>query len=132
MAFEHIYDTCMRATNNDEHYCKQILNELDRLALERMVKYRDERGIEHVIVLPTGDEPLVEIRAERDRSLDVKIKGGNYAAFIKYAYDGQIKPVYAMLSTPQHVYTLNIYMSSMDIQREIFARRRGYRRGYGR
>jgi hypothetical protein len=128
MAFEHMYDMCMRATNNDEHYCKQILNELNRLARERMVRYRDERGIEHVVVLPTDDEPLVEIKAERDKSLDVKVKGGNYVAFVKYIYDGQIRPVYAMLSTPQHVYTLNIYMSSKDIQREIFARKRGYGR----
>jgi hypothetical protein len=128
MAFEHVYDVCIRATNNDEHYCKQILNELDRLAHERMVKYRDERGIEHVVVLPTDDEPLVEIRGEQDKSLDIKVKGKNYVAFVRYIYDGQIKPVYAMLSTPQHVYALNIYMSSKDIQREIYARRRGYGR----
>jgi hypothetical protein len=128
MAFNHVYDMCMHATNKDEHYCKQILNELDRLARERMVRYRDERGIEHVIVLPADDEPLVEVRGEQDKSLSVKVKGENYVVYVKYVYDGQIRTTYAMLSTPQHVYMLNMYMSSKDIQREIFARRRWYGR----
>jgi hypothetical protein len=116
----------MHATGNDERYCGQILNELNKLARERMVVYRDERGIRHVVVLPIDDEPLVEIRGGQDKSLNVKISGKNYVAFIKYVYDGQFKPVRAGLSTPQHVYALNIYMSSEDIQKEIYARRRGY------
>jgi hypothetical protein len=116
----------MLATGDDEHYCKQILNELNRLARERIVKYKDKFGIEHVVVLPYDDEPLVEIRGGLDMSLDVKINGENYVAFIKYAYDGQIKPVRVGLATPQHAYTLNIYMSSEEIQREIYGRRRRY------
>jgi len=126
--FKQLYNACMRATNNDEHYCRQIYNELYRLARERIVKYKDDRGIEHVIVLSPDDEPLVEIRGNEDRSLSIGIKGENYVVFIRYVYDGQIKPVYATLSTPQHVYALNIYMPSEDIQKEIYARRRKYER----
>jgi hypothetical protein len=116
----------MRATDNDERYCKQVVDELDRLARERMVAYRDERDIGHVVVLPTGDEPFIEIRGKHDRSLHAMIMGENYVAFIKYAYDGQFKPVYASIVSRQHVYMLNIYMSSREIQKEIYARWGGH------
>ncbi len=125
MVFNQLYDTCMRATQGDEHYCKQVVNTLDRLVREMVVMYRDERGVEQVVVLPANDEHFVEIKAELDRSLNVKVEGEKYAVFIKYAYDGQLKPVRAGLVTRQHVYMLDIYMSPKDVMEEIYARR-GY------
>ncbi len=125
MVFNRLYNTCMRATQGDKQYCKQAVDTLVKLVRKRMVMYKDRHGVRHVVVLPADGEPFVEIGARQDRSLNVSIEGKKHVAFIKYVYDGQFKPVRASLSTRQHVYMLDIYMSPEDVMDEIFAWR-GY------
>jgi len=126
MVFEKAYHTCMYATSGDEHYCRQVADELKRLARERMVVYRDERGVGHMVALPYDDELVVEIHAKHDRSLNVELSNVKYIALIRYVYNGQLKPVYATIVNTQRVYALNVYMPTEEILRNIFAHGGGH------
>jgi hypothetical protein len=116
----------MYATHGDEHYCKQVVNTLDRLSRERVVTYRGERGVQHIVVLPDDDQPVVDIVADKDRNLIVKIKSRRYASLIRYAYDGKFKPVHAVISNLEIANMLNMHVSFEDVLREYLARWRGY------
>jgi len=126
MASDQLYNTCMYATHGDEHYCKQVVNTLDRLSRERVVTYRDEHGVQHIVVLPDDDQPAVDIIADENRNLIVKIKSERYVSMIRYAYDGKFKPVHAVVSNLEIVSMLNMYMSFEDALNELLARWRGY------
>jgi hypothetical protein len=126
MVFKQLYNACMHATGNDEHYCRQVYDELERLARERMIAYRDERGVGHIVVLPTSDDFIVKIHGEHDKSLDIELSNEKYIVSLRYVYNGQLKPVRATIISRQHVYMLNIYLSSKDILREIYARGETY------
>ena len=84
--------------------------------------YRGERGVQHIVVLPDDDEPAVDISAGKDKSLIVKIKSKRYATLIRYVYDGQFKPVHAVVSNLEYVNMLNMHISFTDILNEIFTR----------
>ncbi len=122
MAFEHMYNTCIYATQGDEHYCRQIVNVISKLSRERAVAYRGERGVKHIVMLPGDDEPVVDIVAGKDKSLIVRIKSKRYTAQIRYVYDGELKPAHAVISSFEIVNMLNMHMSFTDILSEIFRR----------
>jgi hypothetical protein len=126
MASDQLYNTCIYATQGDKHYCTQVLNTLSKLSRERAVTYRNERGVQHVVVLPDDDQPIVDIVAGKDRNLIVKIKSKRYAALIRYVYDGQFRPVYAVVSNLEVLNMLNMYVSFEDILNEFLVRWRGY------
>ena len=126
MASDQLYNTCMYATHGDKHYCKQVVNTLDRLSRERVVTYMDKRGVQHVVVLPHDDQPVVDIVADKDRNLIVKIKSRRYASLIRYAYDGKFKPVHAVVSNMEVVNMLNMHVSFEDVLKEFLARWREY------
>ena len=126
MASDQLYNTCMYATHGDEHYCKQVVNTLNRLSRERVVTYVDKRDVRHIVVLPDDDQPVVDIIADKDRNLIVKIKSRRYASMIRYAYDGKFKPVHAVVSNMEVVNMLNMHVSFEDVLKEFLARWRGY------
>jgi len=126
MASDQLYNTCMVATGGDKHYCMQVLNTMSKLSRERAVIYRDERGVQHVVVLPYDDQPVVDIVADKDRNLIVKIKSRRYASMIRYAYDGKFKPVHAVVSNMEVVNMLNMHVSFEEVLKEFLARWREY------
>jgi hypothetical protein len=126
MASDQLYNTCMVATGDDKRYCMQVLNTLSKLSRERAVIYRGKRGVQHIVVLPYDDQPVVDIVADKDRSLIVKIKSMRYASLIRYAYDGKFKPTHAVISNLEIANMLNMHVSFEDVLREYLARRRGY------
>jgi hypothetical protein len=118
----------MYATRGDKHYCKQVLNTLSKLSRERVVIYMDKHGVQHIVVLPDDDQPVVDIMADKNRNLIVKIKSERYASMIRYAYDGKFKPVHAVVSNLEIVNMLNMHMSFKDVLKEYLARWIGYER----
>jgi hypothetical protein len=126
MASEHVYNTCIYATGGDERYCRQVVNALAKLSRERAVAYRGERGVKHIVVLPDDDEPVVDVTAGKDKSLIVRIKSRRYATLIRYVYDGQLRPMHAVVSNLEYVNMINIHMSFKDILNEILMRGEGY------
>jgi hypothetical protein len=116
----------MVATGGDKRYCTQVLNTMSKLSRERAVIYRGKRGVQHIVVLPDDDQPVVDIVADKDRSLIVKIKSRRYASLIRYAYDGEFKPVHAVISNLEIANMLNMHVSFEDVLREYLARWRGY------
>jgi len=120
--FEQVYNTCMSVTDGDRHYCKQIVKTLFKLASERMVMYMDDRGVRHIIVLPDNDTPLVDVHGRKDRGLLIRVKGERYTSLIMYAYDGEFKPVRAVVSTLEYVSMLNTHAPLKEIADEIFMR----------
>ncbi len=126
MAFNQLYDMCMNATLRDEHYCKQVVNAISRLSRERVVAYVGERGVRRVVVLPSNDIPLVDIVADNNRNLIVKIKSERYVAMIKYAYDGELRPTYAVVSNPEIVNMLNMHIPLKDVLNEVLIWRVNY------
>lgn len=126
MTFDQLYNTCIYATQGDKRYCEQILDMLKKLARERLVMYRGERGVRHVVVLPNDDDPVVDVVSGNDKSLVVRIKSKRYATLIRYVYDGQLKPTHAVVSNMEYVNMLNMHLSFAGILNEIFARGREY------
>jgi hypothetical protein len=122
MAFDLLYTTCLNTTHGDEQYCRQVINTLAKLSRERAVMYTGGRGVKHVIVLPNDDNPLVDVIAAPDKSMFIKIKSLRYAAQIRYVYDGQLKPVHAVVSNLEVVNMLNTHISFEKILNEIFTR----------
>jgi hypothetical protein len=116
----------MVATGGDKRYCMRVLNTMSKLSRERAVIYRDKRGVQHIVVLPYDDQPVVDIVADKDRNLIVKIKSRRYASLIRYAYDGEFKPVHAVISNMEVVSMLNMHASFEDVLMEYLARWRGY------
>jgi hypothetical protein len=128
MASDGLYNTCMYATHGDKHYCKQVVNTLNRLSRERVVAYMDRRGVQHIVVLPGDDQPVVDVMADNDRNLIVKIKSKRYVSMIRYAYDGKFKATHAVISNMEIVNMLNMHVSFEDVLREYLTWWRGYER----
>jgi hypothetical protein len=126
MESDPLYNTCMVATGGDKRYCMQVLNTVSKLSRERVVTYRDNRNVYHIVVLPDNDQPVVDIMADKDRNLIVKIKSRRYASLIRYAYDGKFKPVHAVVSNMEIVNMLNMHVSFEYVIREYLARWIGY------
>ena len=126
MASDQLYNTCMVATGNDKHYCMQVLNTMSKLSRERVVIYRGKRDVQYIVVLPDDDQPVVDIMADKDRNLIVKIKSRRYASMIRYAYDGKFKPVHVVISNLEIANMLNMHVSFEDVLKEYLARWRGY------
>jgi hypothetical protein len=126
MASELLYITCLNATRGDESYCKQVLNTLSKLSRERAVAYSGARGVKHVVVLPDDDNPVVDIAADNNKNMVVKIKSTRYAALIRYNYEGTLKPAHAVISNLEVVNMLNMHMSFQEILSEIFKRVEGH------
>jgi hypothetical protein len=112
----------MVATDGDKHYCRQVVNTLAKLSHERAVAYSGERNVKHIVVFPDDDAPVVDVTAGKDKSLIVKIKSKRYGVLIRYVYDGQFKPVHAVVSNLEYVNMLNMHVSFKDILREFFMR----------
>jgi len=126
MASDQLYSTCIYATRGDERYCKQVLNTLVKLSRERAVAYSGARGVKHVVVLPDDDNPVVDIAADKEKNLVVKIKSMRYAMLIRYNYDGELKPAHAVVSNLEVVNMLNMHMPFKEILSEIFKRVGGH------
>jgi methyl coenzyme M reductase beta subunit len=126
MASEHVYNTCIYATGGDEHYCRQVVNTLTKLSRERAVAYTSKHNVRHVVMLSDDDEPVVDIMAGKDKSLIVRIKSQRYVALIRYVYDGQLKPVHAVVSNLEIVNMMNMHLFFTEILNEIFSRMGDY------
>jgi len=126
MTFDQLFNTCVQLTQGDKQYCKEILKTLVKLANERMVMYTDDHGIRHIVVLPDDDTPLVDVHGGEDKSLLVKLKGERYVSLIMYAYDGEFKPVRAVVSTLEYVSMLNSHAPFKEIIRDMLMRWEGH------
>ncbi|MFZ8840925.1 MAG: hypothetical protein ACO2PM_18815 [Pyrobaculum sp.] len=82
----------------DEEYCRGVVEATAELAETRRVAYRGRRGITHVLNLPRGDQPYVQIAVDykQKKGLVVALVGEGYMIFLMYRRDeDKFRPVHA-------------------------------------